>query len=335
MGIIYSSLKRKTEEEQSHFDRRISQMLPVMAGYCYFDMRNYDTFSGEYNLYIDWDMELMEYLAYPLPSGGYFVKVTSEQADDFNELGEGVPVYMKLIGKNGQIYSYRTYLVYRGRPYSIEFSGAELIPFEEKIQKCVACGSQRFNMGGSQRLGMSVTGSQRFNIGGSQRLGMSVTGSQRFSIGGSQRLGMGVNGSQRLGMSVTGSQRFSIGGSQRLGMGVNGSQRFSIGGSQRPGMGVSGSQRFSIGGSQRPGMRVSGSQRFNMGGSQRPGMSVTGSQRHVGSQRPAIMGKLLDVYTPTEDWTMIPKEWQLINRTRRPDTDKGGNARLGYGLDLI
>ena len=227
MGIIYSSLKRKTEEEQSHFDRRISQMLPVMAGYCYFDIKNYDTFSGEYNLYIDWDMELMEYLAYPLPSGGYFVKVTSEQADDFNELGEGVPVYMKLIGKNGQIYSYRTYLVYRGRPYSIEFSGAELIPFEEKIQKCM--------------------------IGGSQRPGMSITGSQRFSIGGSQRLGMGV----------------------------------------------------------------------------------TGSQRHVGSQRPTIMGKLPEVYTPTEDWTMIPKEWQLINRTRRPDTDKGGNARLGYGLDLI
>ena len=212
-------------------------MLPVMAGYCYFDMRNYDTFSGEYNLYIDWDMELMEYLAYTLPSGGYFVKVTSEQADDFNELGEGVPVYMKLIGKNGQIYSYRTYLVYRGRPYSIEFSGAELIPFEEKIQKCM--------------------------IGGSQRPGMSITGSQRFNMGGSQRLGMGVTGSQRL------------------------------------------------------------------------GMGVTGSQRHVGSQRPTIMGKLPEVYTPTEDWTMIPKEWQLINRTRRPDTDKGGNARLGYGLDLI
>ena len=222
-------------------------MLPVMAGYCYFDMRNYDTFSGEYNLYIDWDMELMEYLAYPLPSGGYFVKVTSEQADDFNELGEGVPVYMKLIGKNGQIYSYRTYLVYRGRPYSIEFSGAELIPFEEKIQKCM--------IGGSQRPGMSITCSQRFNMGGSQR----------------------------------------------------------------PGMGVTCSQRFNMGGSQRPGMGVTGSQRFNMGG----------------SQRPTIMGKLPEVYTPTEDWTMIPKEWQLINRTRRPDTDKGGNARLGYGLDLI
>ena len=292
-------------------------MLPVMAGYCYFDIKNYDTFSGEYNLYIDWDMELMEYLAYPLPSGGYFVKVTSEQADDFNELGEGVPVYMKLIGKNGQIYSYRTYLVYRGRPYSIEFSGAELIPFEEKIQKCM--------IGGSQRPGMSITGSQRFSIGGSQRSGMGVTGSQRFSIGGSQRPGMGV----------TGSQRFSIGGSQRPGMGVTGSQRFSIGGSQRLGMGVTGSQRFSIGGSQRTGMSVTGSQRFNMGGSQRPGMGVTGSQKYVGSQRTTIMGKLPEVYTPTEDWTMIPKEWQLINRTRRPDTDKGGNARLGYGLDLI
>jgi hypothetical protein len=335
MGIIYSSLKRKTEEEQSHFDRRISQMLPVMAGYCYFDIRNYDTFSGEYNLYIDWDMELMEYLAYPLPSGGYFVKVTSEQADDFNELGEGVPVYMKLIGKNGQIYSYRTYLVYRGRPYSIEFSGAELIPFEEKIQKCM--------IGGSQRPGMSITGSQRFSIGGSQRPGMGVTGSQRFSIGGSQRPGMGVTGSQRFnmggsqrpGMGVTGSQRFNMGGSQRHGMGVTGSQRFNMGGSQRLGLGVTGSQRFNMGGSQRPGMGVTGSQRFSIGGSQRPGMGVTGSQKHVGSQRPTIMGKLPEVYTPTEDWTMIPKEWQLINRTRRPDTDKGGNARLGYGLDLI
>ena len=310
-------------------------MLPVMAGYCYFDIKNYDTFSGEYNLYIDWDMELMEYLAYPLPSGGYFVKVTSEQADDFNELGEGVPVYMKLIGKNGQIYSYRTYLVYRGRPYSIEFSGAELIPFEEKIQKCM--------IGGSQRPGMSITGSQRFSIGGSQRLGMGVTGSQRFSIGGSQRPGMSITGSQRfsiggsqrLGMGVTGSQRFSIGGSQRPGMGVTGSQRFSIGGSQRLGMSVTGSQRFNMGGSQRHGMGVTGSQRFSIGGSQRHGMGVTGSQRHVGSQRPTIMGKLPEVYTPTEDWTMIPKEWQLINRTRRPDTDKGGNARLGYGLDLI
>ena len=118
-------------------------------------------------------------------------------------------------------------------------------------------------------------------------------------------------------------------------MGVTGSQRFSIGGSQRPGMGVTGSQRFNMGGSQRLGMGVTGSQRFNMGGSQRLGMGVTGSQRHVGSQRPTIMGKLPEVYTPTEDWTMIPKEWQLINRTRRPDTDKGGNARLGYGLDLI
>ena len=136
-------------------------------------------------------------------------------------------------------------------------------------------------------------------------------------------------------MGVTGSQRFSIGGSQRPGMGVTGSQRFSIGGSQRPGMSVTGSQRFNMGGSQRHGMGVTGSQRFSIGGSQRHGMGVTGSQRHVGGQRPTIMGKLPEVYTPTEDWTMIPKEWQLINRTRRPDTDKGGNARLGYGLDLI
>ena len=30
-----------------------------------------------------------------------------------------------------------------------------------------------------------------------------------------------------------------------------------------------------------------------------------------------------------------PQEWQLINRNRRPVKNIGGNARFGYGLDLI
>jgi hypothetical protein len=31
----------------------------------------------------------------------------------------------------------------------------------------------------------------------------------------------------------------------------------------------------------------------------------------------------------------FPTDWQLINKKQRPEPDKGGNARLGYGLDLI
>ena len=31
----------------------------------------------------------------------------------------------------------------------------------------------------------------------------------------------------------------------------------------------------------------------------------------------------------------FPQEWQLINKCRRPEKRIGGNAKFGYGLDLI
>ena len=65
-----------------------------------------------------------------------------------------------------------------------------------------------------------------------------------------------------------------------------------------------------------------------------------------GSQRGFLAGSR---YTPTfyqatdggaddydiPHWYYMPPEWQLINRSKRPCSRKGGNSTFGYGLDLI
>ena len=277
MGFVYSLLHRLACEEQEQFDNRVARMLPFAAGKVYFDLRNYDVHTGEFNVYIAWDEEVNEYLAYSLPEGGYFVKATMTQAEDLHEIGDGVPVYMKLTSVNGQLYPYRTYVIFNGRPFSVEFGGGDLIPVDDRFQ----LHSPKRKSGASQ----NQTGSQRGVLGSSQRR----TGSQRGILGSSQRR--------------TGSQRGALGSSQRR----------------------TGSQRGMLGSSQ----RRTGSQRGTLGS----------SQRHVEWKNP--MGDVRVVVDrdsndiSNELMLEFPQEWQLINRQRRPSRRVGGNARFGYGLDLI
>ena len=89
-----------------------------------------------------------------------------------------------------------------------------------------------------------------------------------------------------------------------------------------------------------------GSQREFLTGSNRS--FFFGSQRSLsfGSNRGYLTGSR---YTPTfyqatdggaddydiPHWYYMPPEWQLINRSKRPFSRKGGNSTFGYGLDLI
>lgn len=175
MSFIFSSLDRKSNEEQVQFDNRISRLLPVLAGRVYFDIRNYDNVTGELNVYVEWDDELMDKLHYRLSSGGYYVKATIRQAYEFHELKTGLPVYMKLISREGRIYPYRTYTMAFGRPYSIEFGGGMLIPFEDRYEElgCAAAGKLKAQVQGcSQKI--SLNGSQRICFNGSQQIGCSA-----------------------------------------------------------------------------------------------------------------------------------------------------------------
>ena len=85
-----------------------------------------------------------------------------------------------------------------------------------------------------------------------------------------------------------------------------------------------------------------GSQRFRWNGSQ--------MRQMFGSQRSYALGNIEQMAWPVEEQTIesrdrqdrmkellmeYPQEWQLINRNRRPVKNIGGNARFGYGLDLI
>ena len=121
-----------------------------------------------------------------------------------------------------------------------------------------------------------------------------------------------------------------------------------------------GSQRFRWNSSQM--RRIFGSQsgfRY-LQGSQYGYFRMTGSQRFLwnssqmrqlfGSQRSYALGDIEQMAWPVEEQTIesrdrqdrmkellmeYPQEWQLINRNRRPVKNIGGNARFGYGLDLI
>lgn len=372
MNFVYSLFLQRTGEELSQFDNRISNMLPVAAGLVFFDMRNYRNDNGEFNVFIEWNEELNSILNDRLPSGGYFIKATRKQARQLEEKTGGIPVYMKLIAHEGRLYPYRTYVMWNGRPFSVEFNGNILIPvdYKKKAENMRIQGSQNGGKGNGTDVSGSQMSSQRSLFGTSQS--KILAGSQHGTFVGSEREFWTSsnrpwmyeweyeNGSQR---SLFGtSQRGIFFGSQsRL---FSTSQRGNFFGSQGRFSGTS-QQGFLFGsrnsfsyGSNRG--YLTGSNREFWTSSNRPWMYEweyeNGSQRGflAGSNRSFLTGSNRNYlagsrYTPTfyqatdggaddydiPHWYYMPPEWQLINRSKRPYSRKGGNSTFGYGLDLI
>ena len=314
MGFIYSSLNRGAGESVALFDNRIARMLPFVTGKAYFDLRNYDAQTGEFGVYIEWDGELEAVLGYSLPAGGYFVKATTPQAYRFHRLDSGLPIYMKLIAQNGRLYPYRTYVMMDGRPFSVEFGGGVLIPFEDRYEELGCEAAKQTVDTGSQKLLMGsqsgMTGSQRFQWNGSRmRQLFGSQGGFRYLAGSQYRM--------------IGSQRFRWNGSQmRLLFGSQGGFRYLAGSQYR----VFGSQRMLLG-SQRI---LSGSQ-YRIFGSQR----IKNMPMVLESDTQQSQDSMDSIRTSQELMVEFPQEWQLINRSRRPTSRIGGNAKFGYGLDLI
>lgn len=298
MSFVYSLFLKRAGEELSQFDNRISNMLPVAAGLVFFDIRNYRNDNGEFNVYIEWNEELNSILNDRLPSGGYFIKATGKQARQLEEKTGGIPVYMKLIAHEGRLYPYRTYVMWNGRPFSVEFNGNILIPvdYKKKAENVRIQGSQ--NGGKGNR--MDVSGSQREFLTGSNR--GYLTGSNREFWTSSNR---------------PWSYEWEY---------ENGSQRSLFGGSQRSLFGTS--QQSFLFGSQRG--FLAGSNRSFLTGSNR---NYLAGSRYTPTFYQATDGGADDYDIP--HWYYMPPEWQLINRSKRPCSRKGGNSTFGYGLDLI
>lgn len=380
MSFVYSLFLKRAGEELSQFDNRISNMLPVAVGLVFFDMRNYRNDNGEFNVYIEWNEELNSILNDRLPSGGYFIKATGKQARQLEEKTGGIPVYMKLIAHEGRLYPYRTYVMWNGRPFSVEFNGNILIPvdYKKKAENVRIQGSQNGGKGNRMDVSGSQMSSQRSLFGTSQN--KLLAGSQQGAFVGSER--EFLTGSNREFWTSSnrpwtyeweyenGSQRSLFGGSQRSLFGTSqngfffGSQREFLTGSNRGYL--TGSNREFWTSSNRPWSYEweyeNGSQRSLFGGSQRSLFGTSqqsflfGSQRGflAGSNRSFLTGSNRNYlagsrYTPTfyqatdggaddydiPHWYYMPPEWQLINRSKRPCSRKGGNSTFGYGLDLI
>lgn len=372
MSFVYSLFLKRAGEELSQFDNRISNMLPVAAGLVFFDMRNYRNDNGEFNVYIEWNEELNSILNDRLPSGGYFIKATGKQARQLEEKTGGIPVYMKLIAHEGRLYPYRTYVMWNGRPFSVEFNGNILIPvdYKKKAENVRIQGSQNGGKGNRMDVSGSQMSSQRSLFGTSQN--KLLAGSQQGAFVGSER--EFLTGSNREFWTSSnrpwtyeweyenGSQRSLFGGSQRSLFST--SQRGNFFGSQGRFSGTSqqgflfGSQNSFSYGSNRG--YLTGSNREFWTSSNRPWMYEweyeNGSQRGflAGSNRSFLTGSNRNYlagsrYTPTfyqatdggaddydiPHWYYMPPEWQLINRSKRPCSRKGGNSTFGYGLDLI
>lgn len=216
MGYIYSSLDRGADEDQFTYDNRIIKMLPMTAGRAYFDLRNYNAQTGEFYVYIEWDEDINRRLAYPLPSGGYFVKTTISQAYIFHRLECGLPVYMKFVSRGSGLYPYRTFTMLDGRPYSVEFGGGELRPFEDRYEEL---GCKQHPDGRDETVG-SRTGSSVSSAGSGRFV---WSGSRMRELFGSQGGFRVLFGSQRGLRLLSGSQRYMAGGSgMRM---LSGSQR--------------------------------------------------------------------------------------------------------------
>lgn len=389
MSFVYSLFLKRAGEELSQFDNRISNMLPVAAGLVFFDMRNYRNDNGEFNVYIEWNEELNSILNDRLPSGGYFIKATGKQARQLEEKTGGIPVYMKLIAHEGRLYPYRTYVMWNGRPFSVEFNGNILIPvdYKKKAENVRIQGSQNGSKGNRMDVsGSQMSSSQRSLFGTSQNKLLAVSqqgafvGSEReFLTGSNREFWMSSNRPWTYEWEYeNGSQRSLFGGSQRSLFGTSqngfffGSQREFFTGSNRGYL--TGSNREFWTSSNRPWMYeweyengsqrslFSTSQRGNFFGSQSRLFGTSqqsflfGSQRGflAGSNRSFLTGSNRNYlagsrYTPTfyqatdggaddydiPHWYYMPPEWQLINRSKRPCSRKGGNSTFGYGLDLI
>ena len=310
MSFVYSLFLKRAGEELSQFDNKISNMLPVAAGLVFFDMRNYRNDNGEFNVYIEWNEELNSVLNDRLPSGGYFIKATGKQARQLEEKTGGIPVYMKLIAHEGRLYPYRTYVMWNGRPFSVEFNGNILIPvdYKKKAENVRIQGSQNGSKGKRTDVFGSQISSQRSLFGTSQS-GL-LTGSNREFWTSSNR-------------PWTYEWEYE-----------NGSQRSLFGGSQRSLFSTS--RRGIFFGSQRE--FLTGSNQSFLFGSQRG--SLTGSNRGylTGSRYTPTFYQATDDGVDDYDiphWYYMPPEWQLINRSKRPCSRKGGNSTFGYGLDLI
>ena len=294
MSFVYSLFLKRAGEELSQFDNRISNMLPVAAGLVFFDMRNYRNDNGEFNVYIEWNEELNSILNDRLPSGGYFIKATGKQARQLEEKTGGIPVYMKLIAHEGRLYPYRTYVMWNGRPFSVEFNGNILIPvdYKKKAENVRIQGSQNGGKGNRMDVSGSQMSSQRSLFGTSQN--KLLAGSQQGAFVGSER------------EFLTGSNREFWTSSNRPWMYEweyeNGSQRGFLAGSNRS--------------------FLTGSNRNYLAGS-----------RYTPTFYQATDGGADDYDIP--HWYYMPPEWQLINRSKRPCSRKGGNSTFGYGLDLI
>ncbi|MBQ8262447.1 MAG: hypothetical protein IJZ00_09195 [Lachnospiraceae bacterium] len=131
MGKMYCWLDRGKSETVENYDNRINQMPGFHAGYAFFHPVNYNAADHVFAVYMVWNGEFNAVLQDSMPQGGYVVHCSCKEAASLSEGWTGLPVYAKVVSKDGRIYIKEILLDYNEKHFVISYNGCDVVPPEE------------------------------------------------------------------------------------------------------------------------------------------------------------------------------------------------------------
>lgn len=113
----------KKGEKISAYDKRINDMLPVHAGYAYFDANIYDSRRNMLGTYIVWNGVINSAMLNPLTEQGYILECQENVAACICRFGKALPVYIKLYSYKGKLQTKRVFIVFSDDEYEMAYTG--------------------------------------------------------------------------------------------------------------------------------------------------------------------------------------------------------------------
>ncbi|MBR1471974.1 MAG: hypothetical protein IJ600_10090 [Lachnospiraceae bacterium] len=306
MGKLFHWLDRGKAETVVGYDNRINRLQAFHAGYAFLSWENYSAELCAFAAYAVWNGEFNAKLENPMPSGGFMMHCTPEQAQELCAFPDGFPLFVKLLAKQGRLYVENMVLADQERVYDFYFNGCEVTPperlrlvfagqrepadahREEYLPEKNAPAEEPKRPQGSAG---SLRGSYRRGSAGSYLRGSFVAGSYRL---GAYRWGSAAVGSYRSWLEqfsgssfrqrgISGSYYGAVWGNGSFGRSAIGSGRFFTGGSWRFGGWLVGSYRFGGFGGSYAGWRGQGGSYQGFGSGSFAGGSYRGALFGIGS----------------------------------------------------
>ena len=126
MSGMIVTLDRLKNESVSDYDNRINMMKPLCVGKAYFRSINYDASKHLFSVFIVWN-DINNRLLDPMPSGGFQIHCSEDDAKLFCKSFYGYDVFARLIAVDGDIYFKDIYVFAGDKRLVVSFTGRKTI----------------------------------------------------------------------------------------------------------------------------------------------------------------------------------------------------------------